>query len=136
MLLNCGVGEYSWESLGLQGDPVNPKGNQSIIFIGRTDTEVETPILWPHDENWFIGKDPDVRKDWRWEEKGTTGWDGWMSSLTRWTWAWVSAGCWGWTGKPGVLQSMGSQRVDTTEWLSWTEVSEYRKVLIQTKLAK
>ena len=49
MDLNCGVGEDSWESLGLQGDkPVNPKGNQSFrIFIGRTDAEVEAPILWP-----------------------------------------------------------------------------------------
>ena len=50
MLLNCGVGEDSSESLGLQGDsPVNPKGNQSWIFIGRTDAEAEMPILWPPD---------------------------------------------------------------------------------------
>ena len=53
--------------------PVLPKGNQSWIFIGRTDTEAETPILWPPDEkNWFIWKDPDAGKDWRWEEKGRT----------------------------------------------------------------
>ena len=53
--------------------PVNHKGNQSWIFIGRTDAEVETPILWPPDaKNWLIGKDPDAGKDWRWEEKGTT----------------------------------------------------------------
>ena len=59
--------------------PVNPKGNQSWIFIGRTDTEAEAKILWPHDvKNWLTGKDPDARKDWRQEEKGTTGWDGWM----------------------------------------------------------
>ena len=51
---------------------VNPKGNQSWIFIGRTDDEAETPILWPPDvKNWLIGKDPDVGKDWRQEEKGT-----------------------------------------------------------------
>ena len=51
--------------------PVNPKGNQSWIFIGRTDAEAETPILWPTDEkNWLIGKDPDAGKDWRQEEKG------------------------------------------------------------------
>ena len=50
ILLNCGVGEDSWESLGLQGDSVNPKGNKSWIFIGRTDVEAETPILWPPDE--------------------------------------------------------------------------------------
>ena len=88
MFLNCGVGEDSWESLGLQGDwleePVHPKGNQSWIFIGRTDAEAETPILWPPDvKNWLIGKDPDAGKDWRQEEKGTTedemvGWHHWL----------------------------------------------------------
>ena len=53
--------------------PVNPKGDQSWIFIGRTDAEAEAPILWPPDaKNWLIGKDPDAGKDWRWEEKGTT----------------------------------------------------------------
>ena len=67
MLLNCGVGEDSWESLGLQGDPpVNPKGNQSWIFIGRTDAEAETPLLLPPDvKNWLIGKDGDAGEDWR-----------------------------------------------------------------------
>ena len=51
--------------------PVNPKGNQSWIFIGRTDVEAETPILWPPDvKNWLTGKDPDAGKDWRWKEKG------------------------------------------------------------------
>ena len=53
--------------------PVHPKGNQSWRFIGRTDAEVETPILWPPDsKNWLIGKDPDAGKDWRREEKGMT----------------------------------------------------------------
>ena len=53
--------------------PVHPKGNQSWIFIGRTDAEAETPILWPPDvKNWLIGKDPDAGKDWRQEEKGRT----------------------------------------------------------------
>ena len=64
--------------------PVHPKGNQSWIFIGRTDAEAETPILWPPDgKNWLIGKDPNAGKDWRWEEKGTKT-DGWMDvSLSR-----------------------------------------------------
>ena len=60
--------------------PVHPKGNQSWIFIGRTDAEAETPILWPPDaKNRLIGKDPSAGKDWRWEEKGTTEGDmvGW-----------------------------------------------------------
>ena len=53
--------------------PVHPKGDQSWIFIRRTDTEAEAPILWTSDEkNWLIGKDPDAGKDWRWEDKGMT----------------------------------------------------------------
>ena len=53
--------------------PVHPKGNQSWIFIGRTDAEAETPILWPpHAKSWLIGKDPDAGRDWGQEEKGTT----------------------------------------------------------------
>ena len=53
--------------------PVDPKGNQSWIFVGRTDADAEAPILWPHDvKNWLIWKDPDSGKDWRHEEKGTT----------------------------------------------------------------
>ena len=96
--------------------PVHPKGNQSWIFIGRTVAEAETPILWPPDvKNWLTGKDPDAGKDWRQEEKGTTGWDSWMASLTLWTWVWANSGSWWWTGKPGVLQSMGWQRV----WPDW-----------------
>ena len=51
---------------------VHPKGDQSRVFIGRTDVEAETPIIWPPDaENWLIGKDPDAEKDWGWEEKET-----------------------------------------------------------------
>ena len=62
-----------WESLGLHGDQNQSKGNQSWISIGRTDTEAETPVLWPPDvKNLLIGKDSDAWKDWRWEEKGTT----------------------------------------------------------------
>ena len=130
MLLNCGVGEDSWESLGLQGDQlVNPKGNQPWILIGRTDAGAEAPILWPPDvaklmfltsipdvRNWLIGKDPDAGKDWWREEKETNrGWDGWMASPTQWTWVWAISRSWWWTGKPGVLQPMGSQ--------SWTGLS-------------
>ena len=64
--------------------PVNPKGNQSWIFIGRTDAEAETPKLWPPDvKNWLIWKDPDAGKDWRQEEEGMTedemvGWHHWL----------------------------------------------------------
>ena len=103
--------------------PVHPK-DQSWVFIGRTDVEAKTPTLWPPDaKRWLIWKDSDAGKDWRQEEKGTTEWDGWMASLTQWTWVWVDSGSWWWTGRPGVLQFMGSQRVRhawATE-LNWTE---------------
>ena len=65
--------------------PVRPKGNQLRIFIGRTDAETETPILWPPEaKSWLTGKDPDAGKDWRWEEKGSTeddmvGWHHWLN---------------------------------------------------------
>ena len=101
--------------------PVHPKGNQSWVFIGMTDVEAETPILWPPDaKNRLTGKDSDAGKDWRQKEKGKE-WDGWMASLTRWTWVWASTRNWRWTGKPGVLQSMGSQRVryDWGTELNW-----------------
>ena len=67
--------------------PVNPKGNQPWTFIGRTDAEAEAPILWPPDaKSWLTGKDPDVGKDWRQEEKGDDrGWDAWMASSTQWS---------------------------------------------------
>ena len=104
--------------------PVHPKGNQSWIFIGRTNAEAETPILWPSDaKNWLTRKDPDAGKDWRQEEKETTedemvGWHHWQ-----WTWVWVNSRSWWWTGRPSVLQSMGLQRVrhDWATELNWTE---------------
>ena len=99
--------------------PVHPKGDQSWIFIERTDTEAETPILWlPDVKNWLTGKDPDAGKDWRWEEKEMTrGWGGWMASPTQWTWVWVDFGSSWWTGTPGVLPSMGLQS-------DWTELKQ------------
>ena len=115
---------------------VNPKGNPSWIFIGRTDAEAETSILWPPDvKNWLIGKDSDAGKDWRQEEKGMTGWVGGMASLTLWTSVWVSSGSWWCTGSPGVLQSMGLQKVRhnwVTE-LNWAYVS-YVSPLIKNKI--
>ena len=102
--------------------PVNPKGDQSWICIGRTDAEVEAPILWPPDaKSWLFGKNPDAGKDWRAkEEGGNRGWDGWMASLTQWTWVWVGSGSWWWTGKPGMLQTIGLQRVGHDWELNWT----------------
>ena len=92
---------------------VHPKGDQSWVFIGRTDAEGETPILWPPDaKNWLIWKEPFAGKDWRWEEKGMREDEmvGWLSP-TQWTWVWANSRSWWWTGRPDVLQSMGSQWV-------------------------
>ena len=93
--------------------PVNTKGNQSWVFIGRTDAEAEAPILWPLDvkrwpSNW--------KRPWCWERLRAGGEGGdrmkcWLASRTRWTWVWASSGDWWWTGKPGMLQSLGLQRV-------------------------
>ena len=97
--------------------PVHPKGNQSWIFTGRTDAEAETPTLWPPDaKNWHIWK------DWCWERLKAGG-DGWMASPTQWTWVWKSSGSWWWTRRPGMLQSMGLQRVghDWVTELYWTD---------------
>ena len=106
--------------------PVHPKGNQSWIFIGKTDVEVETPILWPPDaKNWPAGKDPDAGKDWRWEEKWMTKDEmvGWHHRLNG-CWVWVNSGSWWWTERPGMLQPMGSQIVghDWVTELNWTDI--------------
>ena len=106
--------------------PVHPKWNQSWIFIGRTYVEAETPnILVTWFEELTHWKTP-----WCWErlkavgEGEDRGWDGWMTSPTQWTCIWVGSGSWWWTGRPGVPQSMGSQRVGHN-WmtkLNWTEL--------------
>ena len=128
MLLNYGVGKDSWESPGLKEiQPVHPKEDQSWVFFGRTDAKAETPILWPpHTKSWLIGKDFDAGRNWGQEEKGTTEDEmGWMASLTWWTWVWVNSGRWWWTGRPGMLQFMGLQRVghDWATELNWTELN-------------
>ena len=132
MLLNCDVGEDSWESLGPQGDEtVNSEGYQSCIFTGRTDAEAETPILWPpYVKNWLIGKNQRWKRLKAGGEGDDRGWDGWMASSTQWTWVWASSGYWWRTGKPGVLQSMGSQRVGHN-WA--TELNRHLKAIKQER---
>ena len=105
--------------------PVHPKGDQSWVFIGKTDAEAETPILWREElTHW--------KRPWCWErlraggEGDDRGWDGWMASPTPCTWIWVHSGsCWR-TGRPGVLQFMGSQRVghDWATELNWIQVCQ------------
>ena len=93
--------------------PANPKGNQSWIFMGKTDAEAEAPILWPHDvKSWVIGKDPDAWKVWRQQEMEMTeddmvGWHHWLDGHE--IEQAVSAG--DGQEKPGMLQPMGLQRV-------------------------
>ena len=111
--------------------PVHPKVDQSWVFIGRTDAEAETPILWPPDvKSWLIGKDPDAGKVKAGGEGDDRGWDGWMASLTRWTWVWVNSGRQWWTGWPGVLWFMGLQRVGhywvtKLNWLILGDLEKY-----------
>ena len=102
---------------------VHPKGNQSWIFIGRTDAKAETPKIWPPDaKKWLIRKDPDAGKDWRQEKKGETEDEmvGWHQQLYGFS---ASYKNWWWTGKPGMLQFMGSQRIghNWVNELNWTE---------------
>ena len=122
MLLNCGVGEDSWESLGLQGDPtIHPKGDQSWVFIGRTDVEAETPILWPPDaKSQLIWKDPDAGKDWGQEEKGTTEDEmvGWYHRLNEYGFGWTP-GVGDGQGGLACCSSWGHKESDMTERLNW-----------------
>ena len=103
--------------------PVHPKGDQSWVFIGRTDVEAETPILWPPDvKSWFIWKDPDAGKDWGQEEKGMTEDEmvGWRHRLNRHKFGWtLGAG----DGQGGLAccSSQDCKESDTNELLNWTE---------------
>ena len=127
MLLNCGVGEDSWESLGLQGVPTSPFWRRSVLSV-----------LW---KEWCYSWNSSTLATWCeelthwkrlrcWEglgaggERDDRGWDGWVASPTRRTWVRVNSRSWLWTGRPGVLRFMGSQRVGhnwATE-LNWTEL--------------
>ena len=126
MLLNCGVGEDSWESLGLQGDPTTlPKRNQFWILIGRIDAKVKTPILWPPDEkNWLTGKDRDAGRDWRQEKNRMT-----EDKMVGWH-LWLNGHEFEWT--PGVGDGQRSfafcspwdcKESDMIEWLNWTDLN-------------
>ena len=99
---------------------VHPKRNQSWIFIGRTDAEDKTPILWPPDgKNWLIGKDPDAEKDWRQEEKGTTDeMVGWHHRLNGYEFE-QALGVGDGQGGLVCCSPWGHKESDTTEWLNW-----------------
>ena len=126
MLLSCGVGEDSWESLGLQGDPTSQSQMKLVLNIHWKDW------CWSWNSNTLATWCKELthwKRLWCWErlkaggEGDDRGWDGWMASLTRWTWVWVSSWSWWWIGKPCVLQSMGLQRVGH-DWVTepiWTQ---------------
>ena len=113
MLLHCGVGEASWESLGQQGDPTSPSWGKSVLNIHWKDW------CWSWNSNILATQCEELthwKRPWGWErlkaggEGDNRGWDGWMASPTWWTWVWVSSRSWWWTGKPSVLQSTGLQK--------------------------
>ena len=127
MLLNCGVGEDSWESLGLQGDPTSSSERRSVLGVHWKVwcwSWNSSTLATTHEEltHW--------KRPWFWDGLGAggegddRGWDGWMASPTRWTWVWVNSGGWWWTGRPGVLRFRGSQRVghDWVTELNWTDI--------------
>ena len=104
--------------------PVHPKGNQSWVFIGKTDAEAETPVCWPPHEKELTH----WKRLWCWEglgaggERDDRGWASMMASPTWWTWVWVNSRSWWWTGRHGVLRFMGSRRAghDWATELNWT----------------
>ena len=124
--LNCGVGVDSWESLGLQGDPTSKPYRKSVLNIHWKDW------CWCWSSNtlttWYEEL-THLQRHWCWERLKAGGewnnrrWDGWTASLTLWTWVWASSRSWWWTGKPGMMQSMESQRVghDWATELNWTD---------------
>ena len=134
-VLNCGVGEGSWESFGLQGDPTSPSWRKSVLNIHWKDRcwswNPNTLATWCEElTHW--------KRPWCWErlkvggEGDDRGWDGWMESLTQWTWVWASSRSWWWTGKPGMLQSMGPQ--SRTRLSNWTELNPCRHLYFNCAL--
>ena len=125
MLLICGVGEDSLSLLDCKEiQPIHSKGDQSWVFIGRTDAKAETPICWPpHVKSWFIGKDSDAGRDWGQEEKGTTEDEmaGWSHQLNGHEFGWT-LGVGDGQGGLACCNSWGRKESDTTERLDWTEL--------------
>ena len=127
MLLNCGVGEDSWESLGLQGDPTSPFWRKLVLGVPWKDWcwSWKVPVLWPPDaKSWLIWKDLDSGKNWGQEQKGTM-----EDEMVRWH-RWLYGHGFGWTlgvgdGQGGLAccTPWGHKELDTTEWVNWTELN-------------
>ena len=125
MLLNCGVGEESWESLGQQGDPTSPFWRRSVLGVHWKDwcwswNSNTLTTWWEELTHW--------KRPWHWErlkaggKENNRGWDGWIASRTQWTWVCVNSGSWWWTGKVECYSSWGCKESDMTERLNWTEL--------------
>ena len=135
MLLNCGVREDSWETLGLQGVPTSPYSRRSVLGVHWKDWcwswNSNTSATWCEELT-------HLKKPWCWErlraggEGADRGWDGWMASPTVWTWVWVNSRSWWRTGKPGMLQSMGSQRLGH-DWVTEQYTIQLRFILERTE---
>ena len=121
MISKCGAGEDSWESHGLKGDQrVDPKGNKPWIFTGRTDAEVEAPILWPLDaKSWLSRKDPNAGKDWKKQEKGATEDEmvGWHHQLNGHEPEQTPGDSEGWE-RVACCSPWGHKESDMTSWLN------------------
>ena len=125
--LNCGAGEDSWESLGLQGDPTSPSWRRSVLGVHWKDW------CWKWNSN-TLATSCEVlthwKRPWCWEGLGAggegdnRGWDGWMASPTRWAWVWVNSGSGDGQGGLACCDSWGHKEPDTTEQLNWTELND------------
>ena len=114
--------------------PVHPKGNQPWMFTGRTDAEAEAPILWPPDmKSWLMEKTMIMGKTGAGGEGEDRGWNGWMASATHWTWVWGNSRSFWSTGRPGMLQCMGLQRVGHNWVTEWTELNT---IMVESKEVK
>ena len=134
MFLNCGVGEDSWESLGLWGDPSSPSWSRPVLGVHWKDW------CWGWNSNTLATSREELthwKRPWCWEgleaggEGDDRGWDGRMASPTLCTWVSVNSGSWWWTGRPGVLWFIGSQKV-RHDWVNWTETQINRLVSRQS----
>ena len=131
MLLDCGVGEDSWGSLGLQGDPSSPSYRKSVLGVHWKDW------CWSWNSNTLATWCKELthwKRSWCWErlkvigEGDDRGWDGWMAPPTHWSWVWVNSGSGWWAGRPGVLQPMRSQ------WVRHNWVTELTESMLIMKI--
>ena len=132
MLLNCGVGEDSWESFGLQGDPTSPFWRRSALgFLWKQ-------WCWSWNSSTLATSCEELthwKRLWCWDGLGAggegddRGWDGWMASLTLWTWVWVNSGSWWWTREAWRAAIHGVAKIRTRQ-SDWTELNWRRSVCI------